>query len=312
MKSLIVVSDAAPLGDDVMAMAVLAGDGRLNIRLIIATSGNVWASQAAVNARNLLATVGRDIDICVHGPSPALRRRQEAIALEKFGPPTPGYIGAFTSKPPQESAEIAPCRDLFPIIAAADRPDLLVIGPGSPIVSLLDAHPDLSSYVGRVYLMGGAIDGKGNATPAAEFNFWFDPEAAEALLASDLPLTLLPLDVARKLHYSSEFAASLDSESFGAAYVRACAKNTGRLDVCDEALASVLLDHSLVTKNSDLKLAVDTRPGESYGAVIILDFSAERRPVEVIETIDDAKLWLLMRHALANSRAWSKTRTGVI
>jgi inosine-uridine nucleoside N-ribohydrolase len=304
MRPLIIITDPAPEGDDAVAIAMIVGDGRVDIRLITATSGNVWAEEAAHNARNLLSRLGRDdIEICVHMPSPAFQDRQSAIALGDYGPPALRYIGAFSRKFSNTLEGLRVCDDVFEQIATENRPDLLIIGPASPIAPILSAHPELVAYVGRVYLMGGAITCEGNATPTAEFNFWFDPEAAEALLASDLPVTLLPLDITRTFHYSSEFAATLDPKHPVAKYVHNCVAHVTSLTVCDEVLAAALLDRSLVSHCRALKLSVETKPGLRYGAVNILDDSAKRRPVEVIEKIEKGAFWRLARRALAFNHA---------
>ena len=55
-------------------------------------------------------------------------------------------------------------------------------------------HPEIEPKIARIVLMGGAI-GEGNATPAAEFNIWADPEAARRVFTSGLDVTMVGLDV---------------------------------------------------------------------------------------------------------------------
>jgi inosine-uridine nucleoside N-ribohydrolase len=55
MRRLIIITDPSPLGDDAVAISLLAADRSLEIKLIVATSGNVWAEQAASNVFTLLA-----------------------------------------------------------------------------------------------------------------------------------------------------------------------------------------------------------------------------------------------------------------
>jgi len=281
---------------------MLVGARQVDIRLIVATSGNVWAEEAARNARNLLARLRRDdIDICVGMPSSVFQERHGAFALGKCTPTAPRYIGAFSRKFPEALEGFRGCGDLFELIAAANRPNLLIIAPASPITSIVRTHPELADYIGRIYLMGGAIACEGNATPIAEFNFWFDPEAAESLLASNLPITLLPLDAVRTLQYSAEFAATLDPEHPVTMYVHHSVENITSPPVCDEVLAAVALDHSLVSSCRALKLAVETKPGPRYGAVSILEDAADRRPVQVIEKITEAIFWHLAHCALSDA-----------
>jgi pyrimidine-specific ribonucleoside hydrolase len=297
-RPLIIVTDAASLGDDAVAIAMLVRARRFDIKLVVATSGNVWADQVALNARNLLAQLHReDIRVCVGTPSSAFQDRWTALHLSATASSELHYVGAFAREIPTE-AEEGRCRDLFEFIAAADRPDLLIIGPSSPIASIVRTHRNLAENVGRVFLMGGAVACDGNVTSAAEFNFWFDPEAAETLLASDLPITLLPLDAIRTLHYSAEFAARLDPAHPVTKYIQNTVGNPRSLTACDEALAAVMLDANVTCGRKMLKLSVETKPGPGYGAVNVLDENAGRRPVEVITGITESAFWHLAHRTL--------------
>jgi len=186
--------------------------------------------------------------------------------------------------------------------AAADRPDLLFLAPASAVASVVSAHVDFADHIGRIYLMGGSFIGGGNATAAAEFNFWFDPEAVETLLAANLPITLLPLDPTRDLRYPIGFQAELNPEYPAAEHVRECLARRPSPPVCDEVLAAVVLDQSVVTRRSSIKIAVETSPGPRYGAVNLLPDSASRRPVDVIEKVDYIAFWDLMRGIFVQSK----------
>jgi inosine-uridine nucleoside N-ribohydrolase len=294
MRQLIVITDATPFGDDSIAIAMLTAAQDANVRLIVATSGNVWAEEAAQNTCALLSRLGReDIGVCV-GMSSAAFKQRPAYAQNLATRPAPRYAGALDPEAPGASSEAPACADLFEAIAAADRPDLLVLGPASVVASLLSVQPDIVDQVGRVFLMGGSMSGGGNATAAAEFNFWFDPEAAETLLASSLSIILLPLDVTRGLSYSPDFPERLDSASPEAEHVRECLSRRPLRPVCDEVLAAVVLDPTIAIQQRKIKISVDTSIGQGYGSVHVLSEAANRRPVEVIERINPDAFWGVM------------------
>jgi len=294
MRQLIVITDATPFGDDTIAIAMLTAAQDVVVRLIVATSGNVWAEEAAQNTRALLEGLSReDIGVRVGMTSTAFKQRP-AYARNLATRPPPRYAGALDSEAPGVSSEAPACVDLFEAIAAADRPDLLVLGPASVVASHLNAHPDLVGQVGRVFLMGGAMSGGGNATAAAEFNFWFDPEAAETLLSSSLSITLLPLDATRGLSYAPEFPGRLDSASPEAKHVREGLARRPFRPVCDEVLAGVVLDPAIAIKQRKVKISVDTSVGEGYGSLHVLSEASDRRPVEVIEQINPDAFWKLV------------------
>lgn len=62
---------------------------------------------------------------------------------------------------------------------------------------LLNSHPELHTKIARIVIMGGAM-ALGNWTPAAEFNIYVDPEAAEIVFQSGIPVVMAGLDVTHK------------------------------------------------------------------------------------------------------------------
>jgi inosine-uridine nucleoside N-ribohydrolase len=85
---------------------------------------------------------------------------------------------------------------------------LVPTGPLTNIGLFLNMHPDVAEKVERIVLMGGAY-GEGNVTPAAEFNIWVDPEAAERVFRSGLDVTMIGLDVTHRAIFGPEPTAEL-------------------------------------------------------------------------------------------------------
>jgi inosine-uridine nucleoside N-ribohydrolase len=85
---------------------------------------------------------------------------------------------------------------------------LIPIGPLTNVALLIATHPELTSRIERVVVMGGAI-GLGNVTPSAEFNIWADPEAAARVFTSGLAVTMVGLDVTHRAMLSAERADAL-------------------------------------------------------------------------------------------------------
>lgn len=304
MRPLVIITDATATGDDSIAIAMLLAARPNQVKLIIATSGNVWAEEADANVRALLSGLGcQDIAVCV-GMSSAqfIEQRYPEIALPIETRDT-AYAGAFRRPVPSVSTFDVSSESLFEAIKQAGQPDLLVLAPASPLASLISRHPDFGAYVGRVFLMGGSITGHGNATPNAEFNFWFDAPAAEALLAADVPITLLPLEVTGGLVYPPGFQLGLDLADPAAKHVAGCIAERASRPVCDEVLAAVLLDESIVTQRRGMKLAVQATASARYGEVMLLPESSSRRPVDVIEGIDQSALWALIRETVPHKAA---------
>jgi purine nucleosidase len=75
---------------------------------------------------------------------------------------------------------------------------LCPLGPLTNIATAFRRAPDIVGRVQEIVLMGGAYFEVGNVTPAAEFNIHVDPEAADIVFRSGVPLTVMPLDVTHK------------------------------------------------------------------------------------------------------------------
>jgi len=83
--------------------------------------------------------------------------------------------------------------------------NLVSLGPLTNLANAFDKYPTLHTLLKSVTIMGGAILINGNATAAAEFNILADPHAADAVLSSGAPITLVGLDVTHEIVLRKEF-----------------------------------------------------------------------------------------------------------
>jgi purine nucleosidase len=90
---------------------------------------------------------------------------------------------------------------------------LIALGPLTNIARVLQRDPDLATLIGQLVIFGGSTNATGDVTPAAEFNFYADPEAARFLLRCPVTMTLVPLEVSRQLIFNLDFLNGLPEES---------------------------------------------------------------------------------------------------
>jgi inosine-uridine nucleoside N-ribohydrolase len=102
--------------------------------------------------------------------------------------------------------------------SSRDAVTLIPTGPLTNVALFLARYPELAARLERIVLMGGAI-AEGNVTPAAEFNFWADPEAAVRVFASGLDVTMIGLDVTHRALMLPEHAGSLRAAGDPGAFV---------------------------------------------------------------------------------------------
>ena len=185
-----VVLDCDPGHDDAIALLLALASPELELLGVTTTYGNQTLEKTTANALRVLELVGRsDVPVAAGADRPLERELVVAAHVHGEsgldGPALPEATGAPTSD------------DAVAFIAeqleAASAPVTIVAtGPLTNVAGYLASHG--SSGIDRIVLMGGAI-AEGNYTPAAEFNMWCDPEAAAAVFASGLEVTMLGLDV---------------------------------------------------------------------------------------------------------------------
>jgi len=113
----------------------------------------------------------------------------------------------------------APSPESAPAVIAAAAagstvpPTVVLLGTHTNLAQALREHPDLGGKLGGIHIMGGALDVPGNAlvNPDAEWNLWIDPVADAEVFATDLPLSIVPLDATAFVPMTEAFAELLAS-----------------------------------------------------------------------------------------------------
>lgn len=189
-----VLYDGDPGIDD--AMAIILATRLENIELIGVTtvSGNCSATQATKNALHILARVAGKpgIPVVMGAEKPLLREGNPSVQIHGFD----GLGETFISDPDLKPLKIHAV-DMI-LSNCSDLGDELVIVTGGPLTNLALAflkEPTLFKHIHRIVVMGGCIRSPGNITSSAEFNIYHDPEAAKIIFKSELPITLVSLDV---------------------------------------------------------------------------------------------------------------------
>ncbi len=169
------------------------------------------------------------------------------------------------------------------------------IGPLTNVALLLHVFPEAAARIGRVVWMGGSATRGGNVTAAAEFNAWADPEAAAAVLGSDLPVTMVGLDVTLPTVLTEAGIARFrDAGPVGAAaagflrqYVDAARDRYGIDGVCVHdalALTEAIVPGTLGTVRREV--VVGTTLGAARGQTLVDRRTVADLGVEVAETVD--------------------------
>ncbi|WP_411722235.1 nucleoside hydrolase, partial [Mycetocola sp.] len=110
-----------------------------------------------------------------------------------------GFGGVSLERAPREADRRPAVQLLVDLIEGSSEPVTLVaLGPLTNVATLIAAFPQTAAKLERIVLMGGGAQLLGNVTPTAEFNIWYDPDAASRVFAAGIPITMIGLDVTHK------------------------------------------------------------------------------------------------------------------
>ncbi|WP_421321265.1 pyrimidine-specific ribonucleoside hydrolase RihA [Aeromonas veronii] len=187
-----VILDCDPGHDDAIALILALASPELKVLAVTTSAGNQTPDKTLNNALRILTLLGRD-DIPVAAGAPKPLARELIIADNVHG--ESGLDGPKLPDPAFAPQAMTGIELMAKCLRESPQPVTLVpTGPLTNIALLLAAHPELKGKIARIVLMGGAA-GAGNWTPAAEFNIYVDPEAADMVFKSGIPITMCGLDV---------------------------------------------------------------------------------------------------------------------
>ena len=300
--------DTDPGVDDALAILMAFNDPRHEVVGLTIAAGNVGLQHTVANALKLCEVAGADVPVYAGCAEPLLHPARDAAYVhgrDGFG--DAGYEAA-SRQPEAEHAALAILRLSHQY---AGRLLLVALGPLTNLALALKLDPTLPSRVARCVVMGGAVTGHGNITPAAEFNIAFDPEAAHIVFnafpridLSDWEATLdhalLDTDVDRWLAADSLRARFYDSIS---RQTRAWAgeRRGNRWASADALAMAFALAPEGALETAERPLAVEMEGRQTRGATVI-DWRREGgHPdnVRILQRYDQGRFEALVEAALA-------------
>jgi purine nucleosidase len=193
-----IIIDTDPGQDDAVAILLaLASPKEIEVLGITAVAGNVPLPLTAKNARIICELAGKpEVKVFAGCDAPLKRKLVTAEHVH-------GQTGLNGPKLPDPTMPLQDQHGVDFIIDTlrtheAGTVTLCPLGPLTNIATAFNQAPDIIEKVQEIVLMGGAYFEVGNITPAAEFNIYVDPEAAQIVFASGIPITVMSLDITHK------------------------------------------------------------------------------------------------------------------
>ena len=187
-----IILDCDPGIDDALAIVFAHGHPGIDLLGITTVAGNAGLAKTTANALAVCAFIGAgEVTVTAGSAGPLLRPAFDARQVH-------GESGLGGAVLPPTAATAAPGHAIDYIIdtvgAARGEITLVATGPLTNIALAVKREPRLADWVREFVIMGGSA-GRGNVTPAAEYNMWADPEAAAAVLRAGWTVVMLGLDV---------------------------------------------------------------------------------------------------------------------
>jgi len=186
------IIDSDPGLDDALAIGLAVARPELDVLAVTTVGGNADVRHCTENALRLLHAFGRsDIPVAEGAAGPLVGDVVRATEVH-------GASGIGNTRL-EESPAVAVSETAVALMARIlrDHPEPVAIAPVGPLTNialLLRLHPELAPRISHLSIMGGSI-GEGNTTVSAEFNIYADPEAADIVFRSGVPITMMGLDV---------------------------------------------------------------------------------------------------------------------
>ena len=285
-KPLIISTD--PGIDDIAAMTISLFAKELDVRMIVPTWGNVQLEYTLQNTLNLEKFLHTKVPVVVGANQPLVAPMISAASVHgKTG------IAGF-------DFEEADCSLVKPGLAATvmaeeiknspEKVTLLGIGPLTDYALLFKQYPEVKKNIDQIVIMGGNI-GRGNHSPLAEYNIAGDPEAAQVVFHSGLPIKVAPLEIGNKAHLTQDQMSK----------VKECGEvgnmlyslfshihepdGDPRIKIYDPTAVGILLHPEMFTLKK-ANVEIELRGQFTYGASVINFMDQENVNAEIATDVD--------------------------
>jgi inosine-uridine nucleoside N-ribohydrolase len=280
---------SGPGGSNMQTLLVLAQSPQVEVLGATVVSGDQWRDEEVAHTLRLLEIIGRtDIPVVPGAVFPLVRRRDEAQQWQtRYG--KVAYAGAWDDRWWHEAFVVPPLPEGTPSTKPSSEdaahflirmvhkyPHAVTIYEGGPMTNLalaISIDPEFPELAEELVFMGGSLNPISDNpefanNPRHEFNFWFDPEAAEIVLRAPWnKIVCTPTDISIKTHLTPALVKRIQASGTPLArYLARFAMYSPGADIMwDELAAAAWIDPTLITKRASLYMAVDLDHGAGYG-----------------------------------------------
>lgn len=298
-----VILDCDPGHDDVFAIWLAAGSNEIDLLAVTTVSGNGYLEHTTTNARVALSVAGVvDVPVAAGASEPLQRKLTPGAWIHGDnalgGPDLPVPTVPLDSRSAQEL--------MSEILESATEPVTLIpTGPLTNIATLLQSRPELSPKIKEIIWMGGST-GRGNVGAYPEFNAWADPEAADIVVRSNVPLTMVGLNISHQALITEDVIKSIadignQTSAFGVELLRYFCSSYEKVEgmpegpLHDPITVAIAIDRAVSTIVRS-HVDVETQGEHTAGAtcVDLHDMLGREPNVDIATTLDVKRFWNLV------------------
>jgi purine nucleosidase len=303
-RKVIVNEDTSgPGGSNMQTLMIMIQSPQVEVLGITVVSGDQWRDEEVAHTLRLLELMGRtDIPVVPGAAFPLVRTRAESqLWQQRYG--KVAYAGAWDERWWHEATVVPPLPEGQPATKPADEdaahflirmvrkyPHEVTIYEGGPMTNLalaISLDPQFPELARELVFMGGSLSPQTDNpeflnNPRHEFNFWFDPEAAEIVLRAPWrKIVCTPTDISIKTHMTPALVKQIEASGTPLArYIARFAMFTPGADIMwDELAAAAWIDPTVITKSETRYMAVDLDHGAGYGNTLTWASKNSVRPM---------------------------------
>lgn len=299
---------SGPGGSNMQTLLVLALSPQVDVLGATVVSGDQWRDEEVAHTLRLLEIIGRtDIPVVAGAAFPLVRTREETqLWQQRYG--KVAYAGAWDERWWHEAGVVPPMAEGQPTTKAADEdaahflirmvrkyPHEVTIYEGGPMTNLALAialDPEFPELAQELVFMGGSLSPHSDNpewanAPRHEFNFWFDPEAAQVVLRAPWKkITCTPVDISVKTSLTPEMVKRIGASGTPTGqYIAKFYQSFPGADIMwDELAAAAWIDPSIITKKETRYMGVNLDRGAGYGDT--LTWSEKDKPAVTVRLVE--------------------------
>ena len=304
-----IILDCDPGHDDAVAIMLAGRSPQIELLGITVVAGNQTLLKTTVNALNVCQYLGLDVPVYAGCSKPMIRDKQ-VIADDIHG--ETGLDGPVFAPLERKTEDKHAVLYLVETLMASDGDITLVpTGPLTNIAMAMRLEPKILPKIREIVLMGGCYQ-LGNVTPAAEFNIMADGDAAHVVFTCGRPVTMVGLDVTRKVLCYPSVIERMDKIGTPAArlfadLMRYFSKSQKAVfgweggPLHDPLTVASIIDSSVLT-TKEMFTEIDIRSVQSYGRTNCDYFGySKRKPnSRVAVDVDVEKFWNIIEQGIHN------------